>query len=182
MNEFGASRNSATTLVAAGGPCPIVVLRRPDLAVGALVHISGENAEHDGNDHATLLAQLLDAAPELNGQTQVCICFDPKPAPGVNLPDDIGEDDIAAQVASRLAYVDKVEVHLQNLGFDGIARLTEGNGKTVHLNTADGLVIFTDQADNILAPPDDSWAPPMHEDGHEGEGAAPEIAPEDAQG
>jgi chemotaxis receptor (MCP) glutamine deamidase CheD len=160
MNEFGASRNSGTTLVAAGGPCPIVVLRQLEQHVGALVHISGENAEQDGNDHTILFAQLLGVAPELNAQTQVCICFDPSPAAGAELPDDHDEDDITAQMEVRLAYVEKVEQHLQGLGFNAIARLTHGVGKTVHLNTADGHVMFTDEEENFLELPDDSWAPP----------------------
>lgn len=168
MNQFGAVRNSSSTLVAAGGPCPVVVLRRADERVGALVHISGENAEQDGNDHVALFARLLEAAPELDAQTQVCICFDPSPAPGLELPEGMGEADVAAQTQTRLAYVEKVEQHLQGLGFADIARLTEGVGKTAYLNAADGVVMFLDEDDNFLAPPDDSWIAPAGDgNGHD---------------
>src|SRR5262249_33702789 len=97
MNQFAASRNSATTLVAAGGPCPIVVFRRHEHRASALIHISGENAEHDGSDHETLVPHQLAAAPELDAEPQVCTCFDPAPAPGIGLPADLDAADLEAQ-------------------------------------------------------------------------------------
>jgi len=183
MSQFGASRNSGTILVAAGGPCPIVVLCRLDEHVGALVHISGENAEQNGNDHIALFAQLLTAAPEFTAQTQVCICFDPTPAPGLSHPVDFTDDDIAAQEQLRLAYVAEVEQNLQELGFNNIARLTQGTGKTVHLNTDEGLVIFTDGEGEFFDPPGDAWFPPnmVHWEPDGGE-AGPESSPEEGPG
>lgn len=172
MNQFAATRNSATTLVATGGPCPIVGFRHQGHRAGALVHISGENAEQDGDDHEIFVARLLAAAPELHADAQICICFDPAPAPGIELPDDLDEQDLEAQTQLRLAYVENVAQYLEGLGFHDVARLTEGAGKKIYLNTADGLVMFMDGEDNFLKLPDNSWAPPAVE-GEAGDADAP---------
>lgn len=157
MNELGASCNAGTTLIAVGGPCPIVVFRRADLRLGGIIHISGENAEADGDDHEGLISCLLDTIPEFNADAQVCICFDPTPAPGVELPADMDDSDVAEQAELRVAFVEKVEQHLQSLGFHDIVRLTEGIGKEVQVNTLGGTFMFLDHANQFLDPPGEPW-------------------------
>ena len=158
MNQVGASRNAGTTLIAKGGPCPIVVLRRADLQLGALVHISGENAEHDLDDHVALFASLLAAAPEIPCEVKCAFASTPVRPQTSNYRRTWTKTIWQRQAELRLAYVEKLEQHLQGLGFHGIVRLTEANGKSVYVNTLDGYFMFMDKDDNFLDPPGGPWA------------------------
>jgi len=153
MNEFGLTKDSPATLMAGGDPCPVVVFHRPEERIGGLVHIDGMNAEQDGGDHEPLLTRLLEAAPELAGPTLVYICYDPHPAPGLALPVDMNEGNIVEQVDLRDAYVAKVEEYLHELGIEEVVRVTEGFGKTVYLNTAEGELQILDDEDNLIPIP-----------------------------
>lgn len=153
MNELGVTKDLPAFLMAGGGPCPVLVFHQPEERIGGLVHIDGMNAEQDGSDHEPLLTRLLDAAPELAGSTPVYVCYDPHPAPGLVLPEDMNEGSIVEQIALREAYIAKIEEHLHELGFQEMVRVTLGFGKTVYLNTAEGELQILDDEDNLIPIP-----------------------------
>ena len=135
---------SAGTLHAEGGPCPIVAVYRPDLRLGALLHVDGADAEMDGNNHEQLIDHLV-AEDASVWQDAVCHVFlDEVPMAAIQ-----SEEDAAEQANQRRAYGARIEAYLKAAGLKNVQVVYDGEGKTVELDTVKGVLSSKDDADTV---------------------------------
>jgi hypothetical protein len=136
----------AGEVMATGGPCPIIVLYDAASRHAAVMHISGEDAEAGGGgDGFVEMVELLDEVAAEFPRTAVgFICLDQNPYPGL-MPEDEAE-----QAAHRMGYAASARDYLTEAGFAQVQLLSEGQEKTIRLNTSTGKLVVLDEDDGVL--------------------------------
>lgn len=143
MGEFALTR-CAGILQADGGPCPIIAIFRPDVQLGALLHVYGGDAEVDGDNHEELINKLLDIEGTIV-QGAICHVFlDETPIPGLMKPEYE-----TAQVQTRRSFAIKIQEYLESKGFNKVTVVFNGIGKAVVLDTVNSKVLSYDDYNNI---------------------------------
>jgi len=147
------SRESDVDLVAAGGPCPIVVLFNPERNLGALVHIEGGHAELNDDEHEVLIDTIRLHRPTLfEHGAQAIVCLDELPLAGTpGLLAMMSPEDQNEQKEQRLAYGERIRAYLEACGVAVEPLFTEGIGKTAVLNTANQSFVVTDEQEAEVA-------------------------------
>lgn len=146
-DQAGVSQEANVDLVAAGGPCPIVVLYNPAQNAGALVHIEGGHAELNDDEHESLLDTIRDTRPMVfQPGAQAVVCLDELPLAEIpGLLAMMPPEDQEEQKVQRLAYGERIRAYLASCGVVVAPLVTTGLGKTAILNTAKRSFTVTDE-------------------------------------
>ena len=143
MGELVLARNTGT-LHAEGGPCPIIAVYRPDVHLGALLHVNGGDAEVDGDNHEELINGLLNLESEIVDGGICHVFLDEAPAPGF-----MEDDDEADQIHARTAYATRIQEFLESQGFLSVTVVLDGVGKAVKLDILNSKVVSKDENDVV---------------------------------
>lgn len=142
MGELAIGRDTGT-LNADGGPCPIIAVYRSDVRLGALLHVCGGDAEVEGDNHEELIGQLLTIEGEIAEHAVCHVILDEVPMPGLN-----DEKEERKQARARRKNAQRMKAYLQEQGFKKVRIVTDGQGKSVRLNTTEGTLRVIDDEDN----------------------------------
>ncbi len=140
MGELVIARSSGT-LEANGGPCPIIAIYRPDVHLGAILHVFGGDAEIEGDNDRVLIDRLLEMEDEIADGAICHIMLDQLPYPGM-----YDEKNEKEQKKTRRKYARGIKTYLEEQGFKKIKIVYDGVGKGVTLNTEEGALNVIDGA------------------------------------